>query len=58
MNSLDLSLAELYPAVTFNFPALNACNLISTSVWGVQKAGRDGGEASDLERATVHLNII
>jgi len=44
MNSLDLSLAELYPAVTFIFPSLNACNLISTSEWGMQKAGRDGGK--------------
>jgi len=49
MNLLDLSLAELYPEVTFNFQALNACNLISTSI---QVCGEQGGvgEASGSGR--------
>jgi len=56
MNLLDLSLAELYPEVTFNFQALNACNLISTSI---QVCGEQGGvgEASGSGRPTVSWNI-
>lgn len=43
-SSWNLSLAKFYPAITFNFPALIACILISTSVLGVWKAERNGNK--------------